>query len=351
MTSSPIKLGAFSIAGCAPFIGLVIDDARVLAVDALRSTCEALDLRLGRAATLQDLLDDWERNIASICAALPTADLSLAVGLEHLRRHAPLPAPRQILCLGANYRKHVIDLMTAQGGGGLTDGQSLEERRATATRIMDERAASGVPYAWVKASSTVAGPDDVLILPAHVTQPDWELELAVIIGKPAFRVSRSEALRYIAGFTIVNDLTARDWVFRTDDMKVLGTDWLVGKCAPGFLPMGPYVMAAQAGQDIGEFQITLRLNGEIMQDESASDMIFDVARQIEYISAHSRLMPGDIICTGSPAGNGAHYNRFLRDGDLMEGSISGLGTQTVRCRSALPGETGEHEPATAHAAP
>ena len=134
-------------------------------------------------------------------------------------------------------------------------------------------------------------------------------------------------------------------------MKVLGTDWLVGKCAPGFLPMGPYVMVAHAGQDIEQFQITLRLNGEIMQDESASDMIFDVARQIEYISAHSRLMPGDIICTGSPAGNGAHYNRFLRDGDLMEGSISGLGTQHVRCRSALPDGTGEHEPATLHATP
>ena len=332
--TSPIKLGSFSIAGCSPFVGLILDDTHVVAVEALRPICQALDVPLARAVTIQDLLEDWDRSLAAIRKALPEIDVSLAVPLGQLRRHAPLPAPRQIICVGANYRKHVIDLMSAQGGGAATEGQSLAERRATATRIMDERAANGVPYAWVKATSSVAGPDDTLIIPSYVSQPDWELELAVIIGKPAFCVSRDEAFRHVAGFTIVNDITARDWVFRMDDMKVLGTDWLVGKCAPGFLPMGPYMMAAEPGSETSDFQITLRLNGQVMQDESTSDMIFSISRQIEYISAHSRLMPGDIICTGSPAGNGAHYGRFLQDGDLMEGSISGLGTQHVRCQAA-----------------
>ena len=332
MAPVPIKFGSFSVAGCTPFAGLLLDDAQVLAVEALRPACRALDLPLSPAATLMKLMPDWNRNLASIRAALDGGyDTSLTVPVEQLRRHAPLSDPRQVICIGANYRKHVIDLMTAQGGGAITEGQSLEERRAAATRIMDERAASGVPYAWVKANSTIAGPDDTLTIPAYTRQPDWELELAVVIGRPAFRVSREEALRYVAGFTVANDVTARDWVYRKDDMKVLGTDWLVAKCAPGFLPLGPYLVPADAGLDLADLRITLRLNGQVMQDESTADMIFDVARQIEYITAHNQLMPGDIICTGSPAGNGAHYGRFLRDGDVMEGSIAGIGTQHVRC--------------------
>ncbi len=207
---------------------------------------------------------------------------------------------------------------------------SLEERRAQAERMMDARIASGSPYVFTKIPSAITGPYDPIILPADSTQPDWELELGVIIGRAARHVSRTEALNYVAGYTIVNDLTCRDKVYRPD-LKAIGTDWLLSKSAPSFLPMGPVLLPAAFVPNPQELHITLKLNGQVMQDEGTNDMIFDVARLIEYISQHVQLWPGDLICTGSPRGNGMHYNRFLRPGDVLEGTISELGTQRNSC--------------------
>ena len=329
-----LRLGSFSVAGCRPFAGVVLDDDRVLAVSALANMCKKRDLPISGSDTIEGLLTDWDRNLSSLRRVLADSiDSDAAVPLGQLRRHAPIPTPRQILCTGANYRKHVIQLMVAQGGGSLTEGQTVEERRELATRIMNERAASGTPYAWIKAGSAVSGPDAVLTIPYYSNQPDWELELAVVIGRPGFRLSRGEALDHVAGYMVANDVTARDWVYRTDDMKVLGTDWLTGKNGPGFLPTGPYLVPRDDVGNIADLKITLSINGQVMQDESVSDMIFDVARQIEHISNYIPLYAGDIICTGSPAGNGAHHQRYLQHGDLMEGTISGLGTQHIRCIS------------------
>lgn len=329
---SPLRFGSFSSAGCRPFAGIVLADDRVLAVSALADACRARDLPLTGEDSIGGLLADWDRNLGSVRRILADGiDDDRAAPLAQLRRHAPVPEPRQILCTGANYRKHVIQLMVAQGGGSMTEGQSEDERREVATRMMDERASNGVPYAWIKAASAVSGPDAELTLPGYSQQPDWELELAVVIGKPGFRISRSRAAEHVAGYMIANDLTVRDWVYRTDDMKVLGTDWLTGKNAPGFLPTGPYLVPRDDVGDVRDLTITLSVNGQVMQNESVSDMIFDVPRQIEHISRYIPLYAGDIICTGSPAGNGAHHNRYLRDGDLMEGTITGLGSQHLRC--------------------
>jgi 2-keto-4-pentenoate hydratase/2-oxohepta-3-ene-1,7-dioic acid hydratase in catechol pathway len=210
--------------------------------------------------------------------------------------------------------------------------KSPEERAAYGQKLMDERAAHGTPYFFLKAQSSITGPFDPITLPPEAQQPDWELELAVVIGRPAHRIPRNQALDYVAGYMIANDVTTRERVFRrAGDMREVGTDWVASKCARSYLPLGPYLTPAFMIGNPQRLQITLKLNGEIRQDESTEDMIFDVARLIEDLSSKVTLLPGDLICTGSPAGNGAHYNRFLKPGDVLEGSISGLGTQRNTC--------------------
>lgn len=152
----------------------------------------------------------------------------------------------------------------------------------------------------------------------------------MVIGRPARRVPRDQALRHVAGYTIANDISARDHIARPD-IPGMGLDFLAGKSCPGFLPLGPLVVPAPLIADPQDMRLTLRLNDMIMQDESTADMIFNVARLIEFVSTHILLLPGDVICTGSPAGNGTHFNRFLRDGDVMRGAIAGLGAQVVPC--------------------
>jgi 2-keto-4-pentenoate hydratase/2-oxohepta-3-ene-1,7-dioic acid hydratase in catechol pathway len=251
--------------------------------------------------------------------------------LDQLKVLPPVNLPRQIFCSGANYKKHVIELIVDEGGGPMTEHLSAEERRKWATVKMDERAATGSPYMFSKPVSAVTGAYDPISLSPHAKLPDWELELAVVIGRRCRHVSRTEAMDYIAGYSIGNDITDRGWVFRRDAVKAMGTDWVAAKGSPTYMPFGPYIVPAAFVPDPQDLQITLKLNGEVMQDESTADMIFDVACQIEYLSGLVQLWPGDVICTGSPAGNGTRYNRFLRDGDLVEGSITGLGAQRNTC--------------------
>jgi len=169
-----------------------------------------------------------------------------------------------------------------------------------------------------------------VVIPSWCEKPDWELELAAVIGRPAFRVSREHALEHVAAYTIANDITAREAVFRKD-VGEMGADWLRAKNAPTFTPLGPYLVPAAFVGDPGDLQVTLRLNGQVMQDESTKDMIFDVARIVSAVSQTVPLLPGDLVLTGSPAGNGLHHGRLLRPGDVMEGTITGLGVQRNRC--------------------
>jgi 2,4-didehydro-3-deoxy-L-rhamnonate hydrolase len=247
--------------------------------------------------------------------------------LDTLRVHPPVEMPRSVYCAGMNYRKHVIDLIMSQSGTADEPGLSGADRRAQAEKTMDMRAASGEPFVFIKSVSAIVGANDPVTLPQGVTRPDWELELGVVIGRPARHVSRADALDYVAGYSVVNDVTARDRINR-EEMRF---DWLKGKSSPTFLPFGPYLVPASFVRDPQDLRLTLKLNGKPMQDESSADMIYGVARLIEYLSGHVQLLPGDLICTGSPAGNGAHYNRFLQAGDVMEASIDGLGTQRNPC--------------------
>lgn len=269
---------------------------------------------------------DWDRLAALARDAdaewMPLAEVTLTAPVE----------PRQVLQTGANYRQHVIELVVA----GLTqdDSRTPEEARAFAANLMDERAAHGEPYFFIGLPACVVGDDVPLVLPSYSDVHDWELELAVVIGAEAFAVGRDEAMTHVAGYTIVNDITTRDLVFRKD-MKEIGTDWYRSKNAPGFLPTGPFLVPAPF-VDPGDLTVRLELNGQVMQDASTSDLLFDIPALISAASQTMPLLPGDLLLTGSPAGNGQHWKRFLRDGDVMTGTIDRLGTQVVRCLEEGP---------------
>ncbi|MEV1020998.1 fumarylacetoacetate hydrolase family protein [Streptomyces sp. NPDC050264] len=315
--AGPFALASLSAPDGPVFPALVTPDSRVLD---LRVALEAPRL------TTRRLLEEWPTVLPRLRGLAGNDSVELRP-LAEFRVHAPVE-PRQVFQSGANYRQHVVDLHVAHRDPA--DDRPEEERRAEAAELMDRRAAEDLPYVFIGLPSAITGPYDEVTLPAWAEKPDWELELAAVIGRPAHRVSVAEALEYVAGYTIANDLTDRATVFRRD-MPRIGTDWLRSKNAPGFTPLGPWIVPAESVADPGKLRLTLTLNGETMQDESTKDMIFNVARMVAYASQSAQLLPGDLVLTGSPAGNGMHWGRLLRDGDVMEGAITGLGVQRTRC--------------------
>ncbi|SKD05677.1 fumarylacetoacetate hydrolase family protein [Paraburkholderia hospita] len=320
-------LGTFSVEDGARFVGFVMND-RVASLAELAARHGARDL--ANAPGVLALLDTWSTSEPALAhlAAQVSGKEGGWYALSDLHTHPAIDLPRQIFCTGANYRKHVVDLTVDAKIG--PEGLDEAGLRRWAEAMMDDRLASGEPYAFTKPVSAVSGPFDPLVLPVTTVKPDWELELAVVIGRGGYRIPREQALDHVAGYTIANDISARDLIPRID-YKMLGTDWLRSKGQPGFLPLGPYLVPKAFVPQPHRLRMRLTVSGQVVQDETTADMLFGIERQIEYISRYSRLLPGDIICTGSPAGNGTHYNRFLRDGDVMEAEIEGLGRQRQIC--------------------
>ncbi|MEX3982210.1 fumarylacetoacetate hydrolase family protein [Paraburkholderia sp. EG287A] len=320
-------LGTFSKGDGPRFVGFVINDRVGLLADLAERHG---DRTFASATSVLGLLDHWAASEPALdrLASSVSGEESNWYALSELNVHPAIDLPRQIFCTGANYRKHVVDLTVDAKVG--PEGLDEAGLRRWAETMMDERLAHGEPYAFTKPVSTVSGAFDPLVLPSTTDKPDWELELAVVIGRGGYQISREHALDHVAGYTIVNDISARDLIPRTD-YKMLGTDWLRSKGQPGFLPLGPYFVPKAFVPDPHRLQMRLTVSGQVMQDETTADMLFGIERQIEYISRYSHLLPGDIICTGSPAGNGTHYNRFLRPGDVMEAEIEGLGRQCQIC--------------------
>jgi 2,4-didehydro-3-deoxy-L-rhamnonate hydrolase len=317
MSSTPFSLGTFAEAFGSPFPGIVLDD-------------KVYDTRavLPEAATTRDLLADWEAALDAL-QGLADAPVGPGLALGDLRVLAPVQLPGQIIAAGANYREHVIQITVAHRLGKADATE--EELREQAAREIDERRANGEPYVWIGVPSAISGPYDDIVLPSIGENHDWELELGVIIGREAREVSPAEALDYVAGYSICNDLTTRSLVPRPE-IPMMGTDWMRSKNQPGFYPTGPYVVPARFVADPHDLDITLRLNGKVMQKGNTGDMVFDIPALISYISHRLVLQPGDMLITGSPEGNGSHYGRFLRAGDVMESEISGLGSQRNVCR-------------------
>lgn len=186
------------------------------------------------------------------------------------------------------------------------------------------------PILFSKAPNCIVGPDDDVIQPAGSTKLDWEVELAFVIGEKAYNVSKEEALSYVAGYCICNDVSERSW-------QIEGTgQWLKGKSAPTFGPLGPWLVTRDEMPDTGELAMDLKVDGKTMQSGSTKTMIFDVPFLVSYISKFMELQPGDVITTGTPPGVGMGMKPpiYLQPGQTMELSITGLGTQTQKVRSA-----------------
>ncbi len=255
---------------------------------------------------LSDIAPDMLALIAAGPAALEAARSRVASAdggsfLEHVTLLAPIPQPRQnIICLGMNYAAHAIESLRAKG---------LPEVLPT------------YPVFFSKSSSAINHPGaDIPLMPELSSKRDWEAELAFVIGRGGRNVSREDALDTIFGYTIFNDVSARD-------LQTNHQQFFFSKSLEGAAPMGPWIVTADEIPNPHALGLRLRLNGETMQDSYTGDMIFDIPTIIATLTRGMRLAPGDIIATGTPAGVGMGMTpqRWLRSGDVLETEIDGIG--------------------------
>lgn len=202
--------------------------------------------------------------------------------------------PSKIVCIGLNYRDHAAE----------TKAEPPKE-----------------PVLFFKATTSLVGPNDPLVRPRNSTKVDWEVELAVVIGKRALYVSKEKALDHVAGFSLHNDYSERQFQLER------GGQWVKGKSADTFAPLGPFLATVDELPNFGNLKMWLKVNGKLRQNSSTANMIFDVPTLVSYVSQFMTLLPGDIISTGTPAGVGMGMNppSFLNAGDVVELGIDGLG--------------------------
>jgi 2-keto-4-pentenoate hydratase/2-oxohepta-3-ene-1,7-dioic acid hydratase in catechol pathway len=225
--------------------------------------------------------------------------------LEELELDAPIPKPRRnIFCVGKNYREHATEFSQSGYEAGAAKGSGIDD----------------YPAVFTKPASTVVGPRAPVSLHRGITEEvDYEVELALVIGRGGRNIAREEAYQHIWGYTIINDVTARDRQKRHKQ-------WFLGKSLDTFCPMGPWITTADE-VDPENLELETRVNGELRQRGNTRDLIFGIPEVIETISAGLTLAPGDIIATGTPAGVGIGFSppRFLQEGDTVEMTITGLG--------------------------
>ncbi|MDL5158872.1 fumarylacetoacetate hydrolase family protein [Actinomycetospora termitidis] len=256
--------------------------------------------------TLLAVIEEWDVLGPRLAAAtdLPAVDAPVL--------RAPIPRPRRdLFAVGKNYREHVAEF----GRSGYDTPQRSED--------LPEK-----PIVFSKATTAVTGPYDDVEAHAGITRElDYEAELAVIIGRGGRGIGRDEALGHVWGYTIVNDVTARD--VQRDHKQ-----WLLGKSLDTHAPMGPWAVSADEVGDLAALEVSSTVNGEPRQKAPVADLIFDVPELIRVISAGITLLPGDVIATGTPAGVGIGFDppRFLTTGDVVECAITGLGSlrNTIR---------------------
>ncbi len=265
--------------------------------------CPLDQLLTGFAGDMTDAiarLAEPERAVPTVAAWTPRAGQRVL---------APIPRPRRnIFCVGKNYREHAREF--AQSGFD--------------TSAAKGEVAPSAPVVFTKAPSTVIGDGDAVLSFAAITQQlDYEAELAVVIGKPGRGISRATALGHVWGYTIVNDVTARD-------LQQRHRQWFLGKSMDSFCPMGPWIVTAAELGEPADLSVQCRVNGELRQDANTRDLIFDIPTIIETISRGMTLQAGDVIATGTPAGVGIGFSppKFLRAGDVMAISIERIGTLT-----------------------
>ncbi len=313
-----LRKGSFGIGtyadGGRSFPGLVKPDGKVI------------DLSSRFADTLA-ILADWERNFDQLVSV--SANAEAQHDFASLRALPPIARPN-LFGAGANYKTHSAQMLTKNkfNQHNRLPGESDDDFFKRNYALMERRAKEGTPFFFTGLHSSLVGANDDVVLPVLGDHPDWELELGVVVGRHARFASVEEAETLIAGYTIVNDLGTVD-LFRRTDIP-WGYDW-ISKQQPTFKPFGPFIVPAAFVSMKDDLRIELKLNGKVMQDWPANDMIFRPANILAYASERVNLTPGDLLFTGSPPGNGAHHGIFLKDGDVMDASITYLGRQRNRC--------------------
>ncbi|MFO7258885.1 MAG: fumarylacetoacetate hydrolase family protein [Bacteroidota bacterium] len=231
-------------------------------------------------------LESWVRDNLD---TLPKVDPKVRLG-------PPITRPSKIICIGLNYSDHA---------------------RETGASVPPE------PVIFFKATSAIVGPDDDLVIPRNSKKTDWEVELAVVIGKRASYVEETDAMNYIAGYVLHNDYSEREFQLEHSGQ------WVKGKSCDTFAPLGPFLATKDEIKDVDNLRLWLKLNGEIKQDGTTANLIYKVPFIVSYVSRFMSLLPGDIISTGTPAGVGMGMNpqRFIKAGDVIELGIDGLGEQ------------------------
>lgn len=238
-----------------------------------------------------DQLHDWlDKNTASA----PRVPASERLG-------PPVCRPSKIVCIGLNYRDHAAE---------------------TGAKIPTE------PVIFFKSTTSLVGPNDDLVIPKNATKVDWEVEFAIVIGKRALYVPKESALDHIAGYALHNDYSERSFQLER------GGQWVKGKSSDTFAPLGPFVATKDELRSVGDLKMWLKVNGELRQNSSTANMIFDAATLVSYVSEFMTLLPGDVISTGTPAGVGLGMNppQYLKAGDVVELGIEELGESRQRVK-------------------
>ncbi len=257
---------------------------------------------------LVELLGQGPDTLARVRSLVVGADAATpALPMTQVRLLAPITRPPRILAAAGNYQEHLVE-----GGAPRVDPSRV------------------VPKLFIKPASTIIGPDQPFHLSPISRSIDWELELAAVIGTRCRDVAAADALGMVAGYSIINDISARSMDWGLEDRQAGSWDgffdWLNGKWLDGSAPLGPWFVTADDVPDPQALAMELRVNGEVRQSADTSQMIFGVAQLVAFASRFLTLEPGDVIATGTPAGVGATTGTFLADGDVMAATIEGLGT-------------------------
>jgi 2-keto-4-pentenoate hydratase/2-oxohepta-3-ene-1,7-dioic acid hydratase in catechol pathway len=216
--------------------------------------------------------------------------------LDEVKLHAPLANPPRVFAIGLNYHDHAIE---------------------------SKMPLPKVPVVFFKMTTAIVGPAENIVLPKNSTQPDYEAEFAFVIGKGGYRIPGSAWREHVYGFTIVNDVSARD-------VQLSTSQWSLGKSFPSFCPMGPAIVTTDEIADPHALGISLTINGEVMQNSNTRELVFKVPDLIEYISSITPLLPGDLVSTGTPGGVGMGRSpqRWLKAGDVVTVKVEGIGELT-----------------------
>ena len=257
---------------------------------------------------MMEVMVRWDEAEAKLDSA--AARMSAREPIKGARLLAPIPRPPNLYFAGANYHDHLAEMARVLG-----------------LKTPPPGTPGLAPWFLLKSTSTICGPGSVVKRPAGVERLDWEVELAVIIGRTCHQVSVKEALQHVAGYTIANDLSARDKMKRPheDSATPFHWDWLQHKSFMGSCPMGPAITPAVSIPDVQNLGIKLWVNDVLMQDSNTSQMVYSVAELIASLSEKLTLVPGDVILTGTPAGVGTARQTFLKPGDKVRQSIDLIG--------------------------